>query len=218
MLTSLSIQNLALVESVKWNINSGLTAITGETGAGKSVIIGALRLITGERAEKTMIRTGQDKAQINGIFELENPAEIDEILEDAGISTCEDGTLYLRRIISQKGSKQFINDESCTLSTMKKLGIHLMDLHGPHDHQSLFSNERQLQLLDRYAGNQDSLRAYGTLWQNFVQYRREYEEFLDSEMLSPDELELYRFQLQEIQSANSLIKAMVWALWVANCG
>jgi len=202
MLVSLNIQNLALVESLKWNINSGLTAITGETGAGKSVIIGALKLITGERAEKTMIRTGQDKAQINGIFELENSTAIDTILEDAGLTTCEDGSLFLRRIISKKGSKQFINDEPCTLSTMKKLGTYLMDLHGPHDHQSLFSNERQLQLLDRYAGNQSDLATYQSQWRNYSNYRREYEEFLESEMLSEDELELYRFQLNEIQSAN----------------
>ncbi len=202
MLTSLSIQNLALVESLKWNINAGLTAITGETGAGKSVIIGALKLITGERADKTMIRTQEDKASINGVFELENSAEIDHVLEDAGIPTCEDGMLFLRRIISQKGSKQFINDEPCTLASMKKLGSLLMDLHGPHDHQSLFSNERQLSLLDRYAGNQKILSDYKTLWQDYSRYRREYEEFLESEMLSADELELYRFQLQEIQEAN----------------
>ena len=90
MLTSLSIQNLALVESLKWNINSGLTAITGETGAGKSVIIGALKLITGERADKNMIRSGEEKAQINGVFELESSEEIDGILQEAGIATCED--------------------------------------------------------------------------------------------------------------------------------
>ena len=202
MLTSLSIQNLALVESLKWNINSGLTAITGETGAGKSVIIGALKLITGARAEKSMIRTGEEKATLNGVFELENPSEVNVVLEEAGMPPCEEGALFLRRLISQKGSKQFINDEPCTLNTMKKLGELLMDLHGPHDHQSLFSNERQLNLLDRYAGNQVNLDHYRGLWQSFAVYRREYEEFLESEMLSPEELDLYRFQLDEIQSAN----------------
>lgn len=202
MLISLSIQNLALVESLKWNVNAGLTAITGETGAGKSVIIGALKLITGERADKGMIRSGEEKALINGVFELENTEDVDQVLEEAGITGCEDQTLFLRRIIGQKGSKQFINDEPCTLATMKKLGVLLMDLHGPHDHQSLFSNERQLSLLDRYAGNGKALVDYRSLWQEYASYRKEYEQFMDSEMLSADELALYRFQLDEIRAAN----------------
>ncbi len=202
MLTSLRIQNLALVESLSWNITHGLTAITGETGAGKSVITGALKLLTGERADKGMIRTGEEKAQLNGVFELQEPAAVDAVLQEAGLPSCEEGALFLRRIISQRGSKQYINDEPCTLATMRKLSALLMDLHGPHDHQSLFSSDRQLGLLDRYAGNQEQLATYRQQWQAYSRYRREYEEFLSSEMLSSDELELYRFQLEEIRGAS----------------
>ncbi len=202
MLSSLNIQNLALAESVKWNLNSGLSAITGETGAGKSVIIGALKLLSGIRADKGLIRNGEDKTTVQGVFELENHPAIDEILEETGLPACEDGQLYIRRIITPKGSKQFVNDEACTLGALKKLSDHLMDLHGPHDHQSLFANDKQLQLLDRYAQLSDTLTTYRSQWRDYLDYKAEYDAFLSSEMLSDDELELYRFQLQEITDAD----------------
>ena len=202
MLTTLKVQNLALAEQVNWSLEKGLVAVTGETGAGKSVIIGALKILAGERADKGLIRSGEEKAVVQGMFSLEESSEVDAILSESGISECEDGSLLLRRVIGEKRSRQFINDEPCTLATMKKVGVLLMDLHGPHDHQSLLSNEKQLQLLDRYAGNKDLNAEYRKGWQDYLSYKAEYEAFLESEMLSDDELDLYRYQLEEIQSAN----------------
>ncbi len=202
MLSSLKIQNLALVESLDWHLNSGLTAITGETGAGKSVIIGALKLLSGERVDKGIIRNGEASASIQGIFCLDTDMKINTVLKEAGLPECEDGQLIIRRLIGQKGSRQFINDEPSTLGTMKKLGVLLMDLHGPHDHQSLFSNECQLQMLDRYSGLVKEMGGYHALWSDYLKYRAEYEEFKNSELLSENELELYKFQLNEISQAN----------------
>lgn len=202
MLSSLKIENLALVERLNWDLETGLTAITGETGAGKSVIIGALKLLAGERAEKGIIRSGEERALLQGIFHLEKAEEVNHLLEGAGLPLCEDGVLIIRRIMSLKGGKQFINDEACTLGVMKKLSVILMDLHGPHDHQSLFLNEKQQHLLDQYAGLKEPYETYRNAWQKYSAYRAEYEDFMESEMLSPDELELYRFQLEEIQGMN----------------
>lgn len=201
MLSSLKIENLALVKKVNWNLNEGLTAVTGETGAGKSVIIGALKLLAGERGDKGVIRNGEEKTVVHGVFDLVTPEVVNAVLIDAGLPECEGGQLFLRRVIGHKSSKQFINDESCTLASMKKLGELLMDLHGPHDHQSLFSNERQMQLLDRYAGLGELGGEYQILWKDYLNTKAEYEDFMDSEMLSESELELYRFQLEEITEA-----------------
>ncbi len=202
MLTALKIQNLALVERVDWSLSQGLIAVTGETGAGKSVIIGALKLIAGDRADKGVIRYGEEKAVVQAVFKLRDSTGVASLLDELGLEACEDGILLIKRIISQKSGRQFINDQPCTLSSLKRLGVLLMDLHGPHDHQSLISNDKQLRLLDRYANLEEEVSAYCRKWWEYTRLRAEYEKFVESEMLSEDELDLYRYQLDEITKAN----------------
>ena len=136
MLTLLKIRNLALVDELEWELGAGLIGVTGETGAGKSVIVGALKLILGERAEKSLIRSGEETCSVEAVFELRDAAEVNAVLADGGLDACDDTQLIIRRVIGQTANRQFINDSPVTLALLKRLGEHLVDLHGPHDHQS----------------------------------------------------------------------------------
>jgi DNA repair protein RecN (Recombination protein N) len=152
-LASLRIRNLALVEDLTWQPGAGLVAITGETGAGKSLLIGALQLLLGERADKSLIRAGAESCTVEAVFEMGDTGGLDAWLEEQGAEPCVDGELLLKRTLSAAGAgRQFINGSACTLSALKALGDRLVDLHGPHDHQSLFSREAQTRVLDAYAG------------------------------------------------------------------
>ena len=153
MLASLRIRNLALVEDLQWRLGPGFTAITGETGSGKSIIIGALKLLLGERADKSLIRSGADSCMVEALFQLDDTAAMDARLEENGAEPCHDGALILKRSFTAAGAnRQFANASPTTLAVLKTLGDLLVDLHGPHDHQSLLSNEKQLDLLDAFAG------------------------------------------------------------------
>lgn len=152
-LASLRIRNLALVDDLTWQPGAGLVAITGETGAGKSLLIGALQLLLGERADKSLIRAGAESCTVEAVFELGETRALDAWLGEQGAEPCAEGELLLKRTLSSAGAgRQFINGSACTLAALKALGDRLVDLHGPHDHQSLFSREAQTRVLDAYAG------------------------------------------------------------------
>jgi DNA repair protein RecN (Recombination protein N) len=202
MLTLLKIRNLALVDELAWELGAGLISVTGETGAGKSVIVGALKLVLGERAEKSLIRTGEESCSVEAVFELKDPLEINSILEDGGLDPCDDTQLIIRRVIGQTANRQFINDSPVTLALLKRLGEHLVDLHGPHDHQSLLSTERQLAMLDAYAGADSAVSSYREFYRSWRTKAAEFEEIRHAENASEQELDLLRYQLQEIDEAN----------------
>lgn len=201
MLTLLKIRNLALVDELVWELSAGLIGVTGETGAGKSVIVGALKLVLGERADKSLIRTGEDSCSVEAVFELKDPREINTILEEGGLSPCDDTELIVRRVIGQSANRQFINDSPVTLALLKRLGEHLVDLHGPHDHQSLLSTERQLAMLDAYAGAENTLQTYRTNYRAWKDKVAELEELKLAEAASEQEIELLRYQVKEIDEA-----------------
>jgi len=202
MLTLLKIRNLALVDELVWELGSGLIGVTGETGAGKSVIVGALKLVLGERAEKSLIRSGEDACSVEAVFELKEPGEINAILADGGLSPCDETQLIVRRIIGQTNTRQFVNDSPVTLALLKRLGEHLVDLHGPHEHQSLLSTERQLAMLDAYAGAELAHAAYREQHRAWRCKAAELEAVRLAENASEQELELLRYQVQEIDAAN----------------
>ncbi len=202
MLTLLKIRNLALVDELAWELESGLISVTGETGAGKSVIVGALKMILGERADKGLIRTGEDTCTIESVFDLKDASEINAILEEGGLAPCEDTQIIIRRSIGTTANRQFINDSPVTLILLKKIGERLVDLHGPHDHQSLLSQERQLAMLDAYAGNDSDLATYRDSYREWREKVRELEEIQNASDASAQELELLRYQLEEIQASN----------------
>jgi len=189
------------VESLDWELASGFSAVTGETGTGKSVIVGALKLVLGERADKSLIRTGADQCSVEALFELDEVAEIDQVLGEQGIDACEEGQLLLKRIFSVSGgNRQFINGSQATLGVLKQVGDGLVDLHGSHDHQSLLSGDRQLVLIDAFAEHRELLRKYRASFQDLSCLRSEREKLL--QQTSDQNVDLWRHQLQELESAN----------------
>src|SRR5213082_1472720 len=153
VLTLLRIKNLALVEELEWQMGSGFIAVTGETGAGKSIVIGALQLLLGERADKSLIRTGADLCTVEAVFSGDDLQKLDPQLVEAGVEPCENDLILKRTLSSTGTNRQFINGSPTTLSVLKNLGDKLVDLHGPHDHQSLLSPETQLSLLNCVSGD-----------------------------------------------------------------
>jgi DNA repair protein RecN (Recombination protein N) len=202
MLASLRIRNLALVEELLWEPGAGFTVISGETGAGKSVLIGALMMLLGERADKSLIRSGEDSCTVEAVFEGVHEARIASLLEEGGAEPCEDGRLLLKRSVAVAGAgRQFVNGSPCTLGLLRALGDLLVDLHGPHDHQSLFSRDQQTRLLDAFAGNEKIFRDFSEARGRALALRRE------SEALSGDggavlrEIDLLEHQVSEIEEA-----------------
>jgi DNA repair protein RecN (Recombination protein N) len=159
MLQYFRVQNLAIVEEAKVSFGTGLNVISGETGAGKSVLIGALDLILGGRADKSLIRSGAENATVEAVFELRNATAVNEILAEAGLPPCEDGALLIRRTLTSSGAGRCIlNDAPTSVQTLRRIGNLLVDLHGPYDHQSLLDPDFQLDLLDAF-GRCESARA-----------------------------------------------------------
>src|SRR6059058_381034 len=202
VLTLLRIKNLALVEELEWQMGPGFVAVTGETGAGKSIIIGALQLLLGERADKSLIRTGADVCAVEAVFSGNGLQKLNPQLVEAGVEPCE-SDLILKRTLSTTGTnRQFINGSPTTLSILKNLGDELVDLHGPHDHQSLLSPETQLSLLDSFAHAEEQLDGYRKHHRQLQTLLAEHAALDTAETAREQELDLLRHQITEIKSAN----------------
>lgn len=203
MLNFLKVRNLAIVENAEVVFNPGLNIITGETGSGKSVFIGALNLILGERADHGAVRSGEKELAVEASFTLSSRGAIDALLEDAGLPPCEESQLLVRRVVSASGSgKCWINDSPSTVATLRRLGEHLVDMHGPYDHQSLLSPDYQLSLLDAF-GNTGALKArYAALFDARAALIAERGELLrDSGDDIADEIDRLSYIVDEIDKA-----------------
>jgi len=151
MLRRLRIRNLAVVEAVEWELSRGFNVLTGETGAGKSILVDAFLLLLGERAEKGLVRTGAETCLVEG--ELDGAKDFQGWLEEKGVEPDPEGVLVVKRQISTTGAgRQFLNGSAVTLAVLKELGDRLVDLHGPHDHQTLLSPSAQRAALDAFGG------------------------------------------------------------------
>jgi DNA repair protein RecN (Recombination protein N) len=202
VLSLLRIKNLALVEELEWQMEPGFVAVTGETGAGKSIIIGALQLLLGERADKSLIRTGADLCTVEAVFTGRDLQKLNPELVEAGIEPCEDDLIIKRSFSVAGGTRQFINGSPTTLSILKNLGDELVDLHGPHDHQSLLSPETQLSLLDSFARGEDQLDEYRKHYRQLQTLLAEHAALNTAETAREQEVDLLRHQITEIKSAN----------------
>ena len=202
MLSSLRIRNLALVEDLEWTPGHGFVAVTGETGSGKSIIIGALKLLLGERADKSLIRTGAEHCTVEALFHLDAVDDLNAELAEQGIDPCDDSSLILKRTFSVLGaSRQFVNCCATTLGVLKTIGDRLVDLHGPHDHQSLLSSEKQLGLLDSFAGAEELHDEYQALFRKLNRLMSEHGELSASESSLEREIDLLKHQVGEIGAA-----------------
>ena len=202
MLSRLNIRNLALVDSVTVSFENGLNVITGETGAGKSLLIGALRLLLGERADKSMIRTGETSCGIEAIFELADPADANAVLDSVGLPPCEDGLLIIRRTLTESSSKNLVNDSPVTLPVLKALGDVLVDMHGPYDHQSLLKTEAQMDILDAFGHLGEERAAYQEKYKVFQTLEKRFQELsnIDDSGLV-EQIDLLAWRIKEIEEA-----------------
>src|SRR5215510_2167738 len=201
VLSLLRIRNLALVGQLEWQMGPGFVAVTGETGAGKSIIIGALQLLLGDRADKSLIRTGSDFCTVEAVFSGNELQQLNPQLAEAGIELCENDLIVKRSFSVTGGTRQFINGSPTTLSILKNLGDDLVDLHGRHDHQSLLSPETQLGLLDSFARAEDQLAEFQKHYQQLQTLLAEHAALNTAETAREQELDLLRHQVAEIKSA-----------------
>lgn len=205
MLQTLSIRNLAVVESVDVHFYPGFHVLTGETGAGKSIIIDALGLVAGGRGSADLIRYGCDKAEIEALFELQLSHPVWAALENIGVSANDEEHLVIRRELTAQGkSTSRINGQLVNLSMLREIGDLLVNIHGQHEHQSLLRPDRHLHLLDTYgeAVIGPIKKAYQEQYSAFVKVEKELRELQDSSKKAYQMLDLYRFQLEEISAAS----------------
>ncbi|MCF6435132.1 DNA repair protein RecN [Pseudoalteromonas sp. MMG022] len=198
MLINLEIKNFAIVNALQVEWRSGMTAITGETGAGKSIAIDALSLCLGERADASAIRPGADKTQISAHFDISKLPVAKQFLSEHMLNN-EDQDCILRRVIGKNGrSKSYINGIAVTAGQLKELGQHLISIHGQHAHQLLLKPEHQLHLLDAYAGHHALLNAVNAQYSHFNKLQREYSELQKQQQTQVAKQQLLEYQVAEL--------------------
>lgn len=199
MLTRLSVRNLAIVESADVEFGEGLNVVTGETGAGKSVLMGALELVLGARADASAVRDGAKDARIEAEFQ-NPPATVAALLDETGLPACEEGTLLVRRTIAATGGgRVYVNDAATTVQTLRALGKLLVDVHGPNDHQSLLEEPFQRCVLDAY-GRIDA-SAYQAAWTKLAELKSEQTRLQGDARDFAEEVERLRYSVDELEAA-----------------
>ena len=201
MLKSLEIKDYALIDHISVEFEKGLNIITGETGAGKSILIDAMSLVLGERASTEIVRKGAQKSFVEGVFNVENNKKVKLHLEENGIDYQPE--LIIRREISLKGSNRcFVNDSPVPLNLVKELGDLLVDLHGQHEHQSLLRTETHVDFLDEFANNHKLLENFRHFFKALKLKNDEINELKSKEESLREKKDIYSFQLKEIDSVN----------------
>ncbi|WP_028548767.1 DNA repair protein RecN [Paenibacillus sp. UNC451MF] len=204
MLLEMSIRNLAVIEAVHLHFRKGFHVLTGETGAGKSIIIDALTLVAGGRSSADLVRYGSDKASIEALFQIESGHPVWNTLSELGIEADSENHLIIRREITSQGkSTSRINGQLVNLSGLKEVGEWLVNIHGQHEHQSLFHVEEHIRWLDMFGENEIGpvKRQYQQAYQAYSNIRKSLKELEETSKRSLQMLDLYRFQVEEITSA-----------------
>lgn len=204
MIKSLYIKNFALIDELEVRFGEGLNILTGQTGAGKSIIIGALNMILGERADTEVIRHGSDKAIAEATLQMPSNSAIEQLLLENEIDLNE--YLILRREIRQTGSRAFINDSPVNIGILRAFGDLLVDLHGQHDHQFLLKEENHRGLIDSFEDVQPVLTDYQNEFYELKRLRNELENLQKREYALQEKTELYRFQIQELENIQLTIE------------
>ena len=208
MLVYLRVKNFALVEDIYIEPGLGANVITGETGAGKSVLIGALGLLLGLRGDKNLIRSGEEMAVVEAVFDISKVlAPIPAFLDSSGIEPCEEELLRIKRTLCLTGpNRQLVNGTPVSVATLSSLGDWLVDIHGPHDHQSLLYSARQLEVLDAFGKSQpgysQALNEYTKSFKNLRMYELKRKELVVDEQAYRQQLDILRYQVQEIESSS----------------
>jgi len=200
MLSQLSVKNLAVVEKLDLSFESGMSAVTGETGAGKSILLQALSLVLGVRADSNLVRYGKDKADVSAAFSVNNNKIVQDFLIEHSLE--DDGECILRRVISSDGrSKAFINGSTTPLSIMRALGDLLIDMHGQNEHQLLLRADQQLLLLDGFAQLEDDKNAINAIVREYKNLNDKIKQLADNQDIIEQQQALYTHQLEELDDA-----------------
>ncbi|PLR99870.1 DNA repair protein RecN [Bacillus sp. T33-2] len=204
MLNELSIKNFAIIESLSVSFNKGLTVLTGETGAGKSIIIDAIHLLVGGRGSAEYVRHGEEKAEIEGLFFIDGEQHpCYAKAAEFGIEI-EDGMIVLRRDISRNGKSVCrVNGKLVTIALLREIGSTLIDIHGQHEHQELMDETRHMSLLDQFGSEeiQPALSEYQQIYKSYEQALKKLKSLSENEQQMAHRLDLIQFQLEEILSA-----------------
>ena len=201
MLEELVVQNYALIDKASVKFGPGLNVLSGETGAGKSILIGALSLLLGVKGDSGSVRTGTEEAVVSGIIQVDgNPGAL-EWLSEHGVEP-EDGGIIIRRVLKHSGRGSiFVQSVPVTRQDLDSLTGFLFDMHGQHEHQSLLSRDSQRVLLDRYGGNEDEAARYGAEYQELMARKRRFEKLETSEKSQLREMDILSFAINEIETA-----------------
>jgi len=199
MIKSLYIKDFALIDELDVQFERGLNILTGQTGAGKSIIIGALNMILGERADTEVIRQGADKAIAEATILVGQNDYLASLLEDNAVDYSEE--LILRREIRQSASRAFINDTPVNISVLKLVGDQLVDLHGQHDHQMLLKDENHLGVIDQFDSVKPVLKEYQKEYSAMSALQKELRDLKKKERELTEKTELYQFQVKELEEA-----------------
>jgi DNA repair protein RecN len=203
MLKSLFVQNYALIDRLEIDFHEGFSVITGETGAGKSIILGALSLILGQRADSKSIKQGENKCVIEGYFDISAYA-LQNYFEENDIEYDANTTILRRELMASGKSRAFINDTPASLNQLKELGARLIDIHSQHQNLLLSDNSFQLRVLDMMAGNQPLLERYGVEFQLYRKYKSELKRLTEQSLKEKEEEDYLRFQFNQLDEAKLL--------------
>ena len=203
LIQEIYIKNFAIIEEVQCTFEKGMTVLTGETGAGKSIIIDAVGLLIGERASLEMIRYGEEKSLIQGVFRIEEPAVVEK-LQEFGVEVVEDELMIQRELLQNGKSNCRINGQLATVALLKQIGPYLIDIHGQNEHFLLLNEEKHLGLLDEFAHHQmgDLIAEYDEAYAKVVAAKQELRALQTAEKEDAQRVDLLKFQLQEIEEAN----------------
>ena len=200
MLRSLHIENIAVIKKIDVDFDSGFSALTGETGAGKSIIIDSINLLLGKKSERELIRDGESSAMVSGLFSDLSEQTL-SFLQEHGISTDEDGSLLIQRVITQDGHSQIkINGRSANLSVLRAITPNLAAIHGQSESATLSDPEKQLEIIDVYAKNEGLLSEYSEVYRELTAARREIDEIAKKEVERERLIEILKYQIADIDS------------------
>lgn len=200
MLTQLKIKNFALIDDLEVHFSDGMTSITGETGAGKSILLGGLSLVLGKRADLSSLFDPTRKCIVEAIFKIK-PYALHSLFETHDLDYDEE-TVLRRELLPQGKSRAFINDTPVNLNVLEDFSVHLIDIHSQHDSQALLQNQYQFQVLDALADNQDSLATYQATLKSYQNTEKEYRYWNEKQAASKEEFDLKQFLFKELQASN----------------
>ncbi len=199
MLTHIHVRNLAIVDEIEVELTAGMTTLTGETGAGKSILVDALGLVLGDRADSSMVRHGCERAEISACFQIQDHSAVCQWLAEQALDL--DGECQLRRIINREGrTRGYINGQAVPMQSLRQLGEQLVDIHGQHEHQSLLRSGMQRQLLDAFGAHQAQLDRLAAIYNEWKAANAELQGLFGNDAERDARLDLLRYQRQELES------------------